>query len=341
MFSLFKRNRETAPAVQRQNEYGYLGKTELRPDFIKFQVNSRESIALDHWVKEGFAYASRNSLSNNSAKNELSGVLNSTFGLTNLFFMAGNETESSLVGVITPSLDSSGRHYPFVSFVNTGQELYRIHPSALFLNDNNDFNHLHQIVGEVFSATSDDEMQKQASKLEQIVYSLKQPENINQLLEKFRHVPMDNLWSAVGLDNIEERALLIHESSLILQSIANRGCLRSQQGLRFPMPNLNEGFELIASFWLHLVTVMVADHNWRPWVFYQVGRIGKPASLTIFTTPVPPSYFDCIWSESSANNSVIELTELKVAQPFSEAALSLAKMNNTSMYDALRRWCKA
>ncbi|MBU2894376.1 type VI secretion system-associated protein TagF [Colwellia sp. D2M02] len=333
MFGLFKRHKEVTPEVLRKNTYGYLGKTALKPDFIKFQVNSRESIALDHWIKEGFAYASRNSLQGNPQNN--------TFGLTNLFFMAGNDTEASLIGVITPSLDSSGRHYPFVSFINTGQELYRTHPAALFLNDSNDFNHLHQIVGEVFASSSDEEMQKQSSQLEHIVYGLKQPAVINQLLEKFRHIPMEALWTSVGIDDLESRAVLIHESSLILKSIANRGCLRSQQGLRFPMPKLGDGFEVIAAFWLHLVTAVVADHNWRPWVFYQVGRDDKSASLTIFTTPMAPSYFDSIWSDASANNAIIELNALKATQSLSEASLSLAKMNNVSMYDALRRWCKA
>ncbi|GAA0820332.1 hypothetical protein GCM10009111_25590 [Colwellia asteriadis] len=333
MFSLFKRNKVSAPAVLRKNEYGYLGKTAFKPDFLKFQVNSRESIALDHWIKEGFSYASRNSLQQKGT--------DTSFGLTNLFFMAGNESEANLVGVIKPSIDSSGRHYPFVSFVNSGQELYRLHPAALFLHESNDFNHLYQLVDEVFSATSDEAMQKQASKLDHIVYALKQPARINQLLDKFRHIPMETLWNAVGIADVDVRALLIHESSLTLNSIANRGCLRSQQGLRFPMPCLGDSFELVAAFWLHLVTVVVADHNWRPWVFYQIGSCGSAASLTIFTTPMPPSYFDSIWSASSINNNIIDLQALNATEPLSEASLSLAKMNNVSMYDALRRWCKA
>ncbi|MCJ8320805.1 MAG: type VI secretion system-associated protein TagF [Colwellia sp.] len=333
MFGLFKRNKEATPEVLRKNEYGYLGKTQLKPDFIKYQVDSRESIALDHWIKEGFAYALRNPIQNK--------VQHSDFGLTNLFFMAGNETEASLVGVITPSVDSSGRHYPFVSFVNSGQELYRIHPAALFLNESNDFSHLHQVVNEVFAASSDDEMQKQSSKLEHIVYALKQPAHINQLLEKFRHIPMETLWSAIGITDIEERALLIHESSLILKSIANRGCLRSQKGLSFPMPNLKDGFEIIAAFWLHLVTAIVADHNWRPWLFYQIGDKDRAANLTIFATPMPPSYFESIWSETTSTTAVVKLNMLKATQPLSASSLSLAKMNNVSMYDALRRWCKA
>jgi hypothetical protein len=107
------------------------------------------------------------------------------------------------------------------------------------------------------------------------------------------------------------------------------------------MPKIADGFELIAAFWLHLVTAIVADHNWRPWIFYQIGNCDNQASLTIFTTPMPPSYFDSIWSKDSAKNAVIELSTLKATQALSESAMSLAKVNNVSMYDALRRWCKA
>ncbi len=331
MFGLFKRSKAVVPEVLRKNEYGYLGKTELRPDFIKFQVDSRESVALDRWVKEGFAYASRNSLQNRKAE--------SVFGLTNLFFMAGNETEANLVGVITPSVDSSGRHYPFVSFVNAGQELYSTNPTALFLNEDINLKYLNKTVVEVFSAPSGNEMEKQVSKLKHIAHALKQPANLNQLVDKFRHVPMETLWSAVGITNIEARAILIQESAVILKSIANRGCLRSQQGLRFPMPALGEGCEIIAAFWLHLVTMVVAEHNWRPWLFYQIGSSESAASLTLFTTPMPPSYFDSIWSEVPIHNSTIEFNALKATEPLSESALSLAKMDNVSMHDALRRWC--
>jgi len=336
MFSLFKKNKVKKPDIARRDEFGYLGKTELRPDFIKYQVNSRESIALDHWVKEGFAYASRQ-----SGQKSSNTINDSVFGLTNLFFMAGNESETSLVGVITPSIDSSGRHYPFASFVNIGQELYRMHPSALFLNEQNDFVHLNERAEAIFMSKDDQNMESEAAKLAQVAHVFKTPANINQLLEKFRNIPMNALWQSVGIEDVEQRATLIQESSLLLQSIANRGCLRSQVGLRFPMPNLTEGFEVVAAFWLHLMTVMVADHNWRPWVFYQTGSCGKPASLTIFTTPMPPSYFDSIWSAKSSNQTVIDLAIVDKSQPLSQSALALAKMNNVSMFDALRRWCKA
>lgn len=331
MFSLFKKNKENKPDIARKDTFGYLGKTQLRPDFIKYQVTTRESIALDHWVKEGFSHASRQS----SPKQ-----VNQSFGLTNLFFMAGNESEASLLGVITPSIDSSGRHYPFASFVHTGQAAYRMHPSALFLSESNDFVHLCERVNAIFMSQGEQEMVAEAAKLSPIVHVLKTPANINQLLEKFRNIPMSTLWQATGLDTQEERAKLIQESSLLMQSIANRGCLRTQVGLRFPMPNLTQGFELIAAFWLHLVTVIVADHNWRPWIFYQTGSCGKPASLTIFTTPVPASYFDCIWSAEDNQNIVVDFSLVAQSQPLDTAVLELAKMNNVSMYDALRRWCK-
>ncbi|REL26630.1 type VI secretion system-associated protein TagF [Thalassotalea euphylliae] len=333
MFSLFKKSKERKPDIARQDEFGYLGKTELRPDFIKYQVNSRESIALDHWVKEGFSYASRQSAT--------TGTDNSNFGLTNLFFMAGNDSETSLLGMITPSLDSSGRHYPFASFVNIGQELYRVHPSALFLNESNDFIHLSERANAIFMAQSELEMQQEAQKLTQMAHVFKSSTSINQLLEKFRNVPMSDLWQATGIDDEQTKATLIQESALLMQSIANRGCLRTQVGLRFPMPKLSEGFELIAAFWLHLVTVIVADHNWRPWVFYQTGSCGQPASLTVFTTPVPPSFFDAIWSSKCGHQTVIDFATVSPSEPLQQEFLSLAKADNVSMYDALRRWCKA
>jgi type VI secretion system ImpM family protein len=332
MFGLFKRTVDTKPDITRQDEYGFLGKTALRPDFIKFQVNARESIGLDHWIKEGFAYASRNPVTNSS---------NNLFGLSNLFFMAGNDNEANLVGSISPSVDSSGRHYPFVSFVHAGQALYRRHPAALFLNQHNDFHQLQHTAEQVFAAESIDDMQSHASQLQQMCDGFRQPTNINQLLEAFRHIPMQTLWRAIDIDDCQQRALIIQESSLILQSMANRGCLRSQQGLRFPMPSLGNGFEIIAAFWLHLVTVLVADHNWRPWVFFQIGGQDQAASLTIFTTPVPPSYFSCVWSPEVNHQSIIDFASLSASQPLSDKVLSLAKTDNVSMYDALRRWCKA
>ncbi|WP_448565352.1 type VI secretion system-associated protein TagF [Thalassotalea ganghwensis] len=333
MFGIFKKSATKKPAIARFDQYGYLGKTQLRPDFIKFQVNSRESIALDHWLKEGFTYASRQSVQqHNKAK---------AFGITNMFFMAGNENEASLLGVITPSIDSSGRHYPFASFIHIGQESYRLHPSSLFLNEKSDFGYLIERADAVFHGKSEQEMQTQAAALEQVAHLFKQPSSVTQQLEKFRHIKMSTLWEAVAIDNIEKRAILIQESSLLMQSIANRGCLRSQVGLRFPMPRLSEGFELIAAFWLHLVTVMVADHNWRPWIFYQLGNEHTTPSLTLFTTPVPPSYFDTIWSTDLKSQHLVDFTKVVPSQPLGSAYVDLAKMDHTSMYDALRRWCKA
>lgn len=331
MFNLFKRNRDAKPNVLRQDEFGYLGKTELKPDFIKFQVNSRESIALDHWVKEGFAYASRRSATHKQGDNS---------GSTNMFFMAGDETQADLIGIITPSVDSSGRQYPFVSFINIGQKVYRRHPSALFLNDCNDFKQLQKIANGIFTAPSDQEMQNQANKLKPVVSMFKQPAHINELLEKFRHITMEFFWNAIDVNDLEGRARLIDETSGILQSIANRGCLRSQQGLRFPMPNIDADFELVAAFWLHLVTVIVADHSWQPWVFYGIDTDKKISYLTLFTTPVAPSMFEGVWFTSSNSQSVVDFSKVSSSQAISDFSLSLAKMNNVSMYDALRRWCK-
>ena len=332
MFSFLKRNKEPKKSIQRVDEYGYLGKTSLRPDFIKHQINSREAIALDHWVKEGFAFVSREKSTVDYNSDD--------HGLTNLFFMAGNENEASLLGVITPSIDSSGRYYPFVDFVNVGQEVYRSHPSGLFLHETPCLQQLLTISDEIFVSSSLDDMVLKSEQLNQVINSLKSPVQISQLLEQFRTIPMSDLWDAVGIDDIEKRALLIQESSLIMKSMSNKGCLRSQVALRFPMPIFSEKSAIVAAFWCHLMTVMVADHNWRPWLFYQIGKANTAASLTVFATPMPASSFASIWQVEHKNQSVIDLANISASQPLSTASLSLAEMNNVSMYDALRRWCK-
>ncbi|WP_199608575.1 type VI secretion system-associated protein TagF [Flocculibacter collagenilyticus] len=332
MFSLFKNKKQSQPAIVRRDEHGYVGKTRLRPDFLKKNINSRESVALDHWIQEGFANANRQiKIASNPASN----------GETSLFYMAGGESESSLVGVIKPSLDSSGRYYPFVSFVHCGQDVIKLHPSMLFMNNTQSIESLIGVTSSLHEADSTEKMDAVADHLKPIVEQFKQSPNINEQVNRFRQIPMSVLWQAIGYDDVNDRAQLIHESSAILQSMANRGCLRSQFGLRFPMPHFTHENAILGAFWLHLVTMIVADHNWRPWFFYHFNEQSQQTSMTIFARPVPASCFESIWHINTSTKSVVDLTSLTLNTECSEKAMSLAKMDNVSMYDALRRWCKA
>ncbi|SFC95656.1 type VI secretion system-associated protein TagF [Pseudoalteromonas denitrificans] len=330
MFGLFKRKEENQ-IKQHKFDFGFLGKTKLRPDFIKLNVNFREAVALDHWVQEGFAHVSRDQLSLNKSQINLS---------ASLFFMSGNEDDSALLGVIQPSEDSSGRKYPFSSFVTCGQTVYKAHPACLFLSASQAIEHFLATTYQVFSGVNVKEMEQNATALNQVATALKVPVEPHFLIESFRKIPMSEFWQAIGLSDIQARASLIEESSLLLKSMANRGCLRTQFGLKLPMPFFSHEGVVIGAFWLHLITMIVADHNWQPWFFYNLGDEQSAPSITIFTRPVPASYFSSIWLSNSKISGVIDLQNLIATKTASEQSVALAELDNMSMFDALRKWCK-
>ncbi len=330
MFSIFKR-KDNNQAKQQKYDFGYLGKTKLRPDFIKLNINFRESVALDHWIQEGFAHVSREQVNQNLATTSYADCL---------FFMSGTKEDSALLGLIQPSEDSSGRKYPFSSFVNCQQTAYKSHPSCLFLNATQAIEHLLGTTKQIFASGSVLEMESQASQLTQVANALKDEFHPHILIDEMRKIPMAEFWQAIGLADISARASLIEESSLLLQSMANRGCLRSQFGLKLPMPEFSHQGAIIGAFWLHLITMMVADHNWQPWFFYHLGDQHNQPSITVFTRPVPASYFSAIWSPEIKTSGVIDLQKLKSTKAASAQSVELAGLDNMSMYDALRRWCK-
>ena len=86
---------------------------------------------------------------------------------------------------------------------------------------------------------------------------------------------------------------------------------------------------------------MVADHNWQPWFFYQLGCEDHAPSLTVFCRPVSASYFSSIWLNEDKSTQIIDLTNLPLSKVPSDYSINFADMDNVSVYDALRRWCKA
>ncbi|MBB1291507.1 MULTISPECIES: type VI secretion system-associated protein TagF [unclassified Pseudoalteromonas] len=330
MFNLFSKKK--SPLLVKQFSYGYMGKTPVRPDFVKLNISSRESVAFDHWLQEGFAHLNRGRKANNVA------VLN---GVKSLFFVSGNSEDSSLLGILQPSKDSSGRFYPFSSFIHSGLDTYKRHPAFLFLYASHVIEHLIGVNDRIKEAPSIDAMAEQAHAYNKVADALKQQPNLNQELDKLRMIPMSVLWQHLQMNDVHKRAVLIEELSAVLKSIANRGCLRSQFGIRLPMPQFSHESALVAGFWLHLIASVVADHNWQPWFFYQLGCEDHAPSLTVFCRPVSASYFSSIWLNEDKSTQIIDLTNLPLSKVPSDYSINFADMDNVSVYDALRRWCKA
>ena len=330
MFNLFTKKK--TPTLVKQHSFGFMGKTPIRPDFVKLNISSRESVGFDHWLQEGFAHLNRGRKTTDTSH------LN---GTKSLFFISGNADDGGLLGVLQPSKDSSGRFYPFSSFVHSGLDTYKRHPAFLFLFASQVIEHLLGVNENIKQAASINEMEQKAQDYNRVADALKQQPNLTLELDKLRTIPMSVFWQHLGLNDIAKRAILIEELSAVLKSIANRGCLRSQFGIRLPMPRFSHESALVAGFWLHLVASMVADHNWQPWFFYQLGDDNQAPSLTIFCRPIPASYFNSVWEYDKKTNDIVDLCNLKVEKQPSSQTLNFADMDNVSVYDALRRWCKS
>ena len=61
----------------------------------------------------------------------------------------------------------------------------------------------------------------------------------------------------------------------------------------------------------------------------------------MFCRPVPASYFGSVWLAEDKSKDIIDLVNLSLDKVPSEYSLNFADMDNVSVYDALRRWCKA
>ncbi len=189
-----------------QFAFGYMGKTPVRPDFVKLNISSRESVSFDHWLQEGFA---------NINRGVIGGKTTALNGVASLFFVSGNSDDSSLLGVLQPSADSSGRFYPFSSFIYSGLETYKRHPAFLFLFASHVIEHLLGVNDRIVQANSIDAMAEQANSYSKVADALKHQPNLNLELDKLRSIPMSVVWQNLGINDIHQRAILIEKPSAV------------------------------------------------------------------------------------------------------------------------------
>ncbi len=327
MFNLFSK-KKSAPLVKAQH-FGYMGKHPLRPDFVKLNVDSREIISFDHWLQEGFASTSR------MQQQRVEHVAQ-----TSLFFISGSDQQSGFIGVLQPSEDSSKRKYPFSSYVICTNNEYQQHPAFLFFSQFNALTTGLNIHQRIVESESTEQMAMRCAEYDTLRSPLSAEIDYQVAMAQLSQVQMSEFWSAIGYSDIERRAQLVSQLAGVINTIANRGCLRSQLGIKLPMPQFSEQGRMVGSVWLHFITNMVADHNWQPWWFYQLGDEQTKPSLVLFCRPVPASYFDAVWHSESRGDAIIDLTVWQPNLAIPPACVEFAGADNMNVFDALRRWSK-
>ena len=324
MFNWLKSKQPTASRPESVAGFGYVGKTPQQADFVKYNLNTREAIGMDHWFREGIARSPRMGYGQQGQ---------------GLFFMAGNQDEANVIGVTLPSQDSHQRHYPFIGFVLCNNNYYQQHPAVLLLHQGDLLMSMHQLTGILKQASGPLAMERVAGGLQDIARSLGAPTDLVQEFDRFRQWPMSLLWEAVELHGAD-RSRFISGSCQLFRQLTERGSQRCHLGIRFPMSALTGGSMIIAAFWLHLMAMRLADRHWRPWFFYQWGDSRAVPSLTVFLRPPAASTLAALWQPGPDNHQVVDIAQLHVQGELAPSASQLAELEHMSMYDAMRRWCK-
>ncbi|MCF2827839.1 MULTISPECIES: type VI secretion system-associated protein TagF [unclassified Pseudoalteromonas] len=329
MFGFF--NNKKVAKVPTTQPFGFMGKNPIQADFIKFNVDSREAITLERWLQEGYADMSRQALIKDvSSQKEQS----------TLFFIASGQDENCLLGTLQPSEDKSGRQYPFCSFVLSSNADYKQNPAFLFSECGSAFKSLSLSHELIRNCSSVEQMRHSAQELKQVSELVSQPIDFDKAMSSLRASPIQRVWDALELEDLDQRAQLISQVMSALKMIKTQGCLRCQFGLKLPMPQVGEDTQLLGAFWLHLITNMVADHHWQPWCFYNYGQLSQKASLVVYCRPMPASYFASVWLEHNSLSTTINLTGTLPQHPVTPHMYELAKASNMSVFDALRSWSK-
>jgi len=86
---------------------GYFGKLPNFPDFIKFNAGSDEILILDKWIQEGIVLAK--SLFKNKWKEY--------YRNSDSYMFIYPFTSNTIIGIIKPCTDKSGREFPFLMFI--------------------------------------------------------------------------------------------------------------------------------------------------------------------------------------------------------------------------------
>jgi len=106
---------------------GFFGKLPGFNDFIKYNAAGKEILTIDNWLQEGLALAKL------KYKNEWKNYYNNSLTLNFIYPFTG--TDNTIIGVIFPSNDKSGRSFPFLVFSNIKKNVndglsFHLFPSA-------------------------------------------------------------------------------------------------------------------------------------------------------------------------------------------------------------------
>ncbi len=331
MFGLFNKESKPTQRVIKQDIVGCTGKLPVHPEFIKYNIKTRDAIALDKWIHEGVS------------------LLNRRFGdkwkysfsesPIHKFVFTGREEYRTITGVINPSQDSSGRHYPFCGFTSIDNPVYKSLQSLLVHSYSDYYDTVINLMTQDWTGLSMNNVTKSIDSTKQQNENITKGKLLDNTIELLKSHIMVDFWNdLLPGSSLEMRAALIKTTVSTLQTVARRSPSRVHWGIRLPLSSKIESSHYI-TFWLQLCEVILSGRTWSAHYFWNYPAPNFPARLTLFFKPVSASYFSHLVDSSKHDNNVVDiLTEMENCSCDMNKMSHLVNHDETTLMEALQQW---
>ncbi len=331
MFGIFNKESKPIQRAIRQDIVGCTGKLPVHPEFIKYNIKTREAIALDKWIHEGVSLLNR----------RYGDKWKHTFKESPIhkFVFTGREDSRTITGVINPSQDSSGRHYPFCGFTAIDNPVYKELQSLLVHSYADYYDAIINLMIQDWTGLSTNNVTKSIDATKQVSTNVTKGKLLDNTIELLKSHIMVDFWNDLlpGSD-FDQRAALIKSTVSTLHSVARRSPSRVHWGIRLPLSSKINSAHYI-TFWLQLCESMLSGRTWSAHYFWNYPAPSFPAKLTIFFKPVSASYFSQFVDSSKQDNNVVDiLTEMQNCTGDMSKMTHLVNQDEMTLMDALQQW---
>jgi len=329
-------NRENRVNTQPSSEpaadvVGCFGKMPVHADFIKHNVSTREAVALDNWIQEGFMLMSRKH--GEAWKEKLAAAPSFNF------VWIGNNEERILAGALRPGTDRSGRCYPFCAFTAMDRPALKEMQAVVPLARGEFFDALEATLARPWEDGDLPAFTRALDATARLCTDMTQRDLIEIEMSLLSDISMTEFWEDI-LPGAELRIKAAFVRTLIssLQTVSRRTPQRVHWGIRLPLPSKPDPVPYVV-FWVQLCESMLSGRAWHAQYFWNEPAPGFPPRLTVFFKPVPPSYFATLVEPHTNDGSILDvITELEHETGNLEGMYPIIDNRELRLVDALQYW---
>ena len=298
-----------------------MGKIPGHPEFLQNRSAREPEQSFDRWLEAGMGLASHRYGAGWTSAFEHGAVQGFVWRAPR-----GARCDVLLCGVMFPSRDSVGRHYPLAVFCDVPQAVVQRAPHVVPLAFGDFLERAHDAAADFATLAPAD----LAARLAQL--GPPSEDDITRAAADYEawcdRTPVDSAWSAVFADHPRARFRAVIDD-LRVATADIRGVEAPEQAATLRLP-LGDGGPASAALWLDVVRRLCRWNSTVPSTFWAV----NDGSLVIALGDAPPGVLSALWYRDSAGENVHEVSGnvdappvsmVRVDGPMTELLASLAR----------------